>query len=77
MKTQTVDQYETKKQQQLTDDAKQLHGEAAKAGATELSDDDLDKAAGGVMGQVVHLSNPFDIPTGGDIGDVPDYPTLL
>lgn len=46
----TSEQIEQKKQQlkQLAEQAKQLKDELAEAGAIELSEDDLDKAAGGI-----------------------------
>ena len=49
MATLTNEQIEQKKQQlqQLTEQAKALYDELVEAGAIELSDDDLDKAAGG------------------------------
>ena len=49
MATLTNEQIEAKKQQlkQLAEEAKQLKDELMEAGAIELSDDDLDKAAGG------------------------------
>ena len=49
MATLTKEQIEQKKQQlkQLAEQAKQLKDELVEAGAIELSDDDLDKAAGG------------------------------
>ena len=74
MKALTAEQIEAQKQ--LADEAKPLNNKHAAAGAIELSDDDLDQAAGGIIGQVIHFSDPFDIPTGGDLGDVPDFPTL-
>ena len=45
----TKEQIEAKKQQlkQLAEEAKQLQDELVAAGAIELSEDDLDKAAGG------------------------------
>ena len=53
MATLTVEQIEQKKQQlkQLAAEAQQLKNELVEAGAWPLSDDDLDKAAGGVSGQ--------------------------
>ena len=49
MATLTNEQIEAKKQQlkQLTEQAKALYDELVEAGAIELSDDDLDQAAGG------------------------------
>ena len=49
MATLTNEQIEAKKQQlkQLTEEVKQLQDELAEAGALELSEDELDKAAGG------------------------------
>ena len=46
----TAEQIEQKKQQlkQLAEEAQQLKNELVEAGAWPLSDDDLDKAAGGV-----------------------------
>lgn len=45
----TAEQIEQKKQQlkQLAEEAKQLKDELVEAGAIELSEDDLDQAAGG------------------------------
>ena len=53
MATLTAEQIEQKKQQlkQLAEEAQQLKNELVEAGAWPLSDDDLDKAAGGVSGQ--------------------------
>lgn len=53
MATLTAEQIEQKKQQlkQLAAEAQQLKNELVEAGAWPLSDDDLDKAAGGVSGQ--------------------------
>ena len=50
MATMTTEQIEQKKQQlkQLAEEVKQLHDELVEAGAIELSEDDLDKAAGGL-----------------------------
>ena len=50
MATLTNEQIEQKKQQlkQLAEEVKQLHDELVEAGAIELSEDDLDKAAGGI-----------------------------
>ena len=49
MVTLTNEQIEQKKQQlkQLAEQAKTLYDELVEAGAIELSDDDLDQAAGG------------------------------
>ena len=51
MATLTNEQIEQKKQQlqQLTEQAKALYDELVEAGAIELSEDDLDQAAGGNM----------------------------
>ena len=50
MATLTNEQIEQKKQQlkELAEEVKQLHDELVEAGAIELSDDDLDQAAGGI-----------------------------
>ena len=50
MATLTTAQIEQKKQQlkQLSEQAKRLKDELVEAGAIELSEDDLDKAAGGL-----------------------------
>ena len=50
MATLTNEQIEQKKQQlqQLTEQAKALYDELVEAGVIELSDDDLDQAAGGI-----------------------------
>ena len=47
----TSEQIEQKKQQlkQLAEEVKQLKDELMEAGALELSDDDLDQAAGGML----------------------------
>ena len=49
MATLTSEQIEAKKQQlkQLAEETKQLKDELVESGAIELSDDDLDQAAGG------------------------------
>ena len=49
MATLTKEQIEAKKQQlkQLAEEVKQLYDELMEAGAIELSEDDLDQAAGG------------------------------
>lgn len=49
MATLTQEQIEAKKQQlkKLTEEAKALYNELVEAGAIELSEDDLDQAAGG------------------------------
>ena len=51
MATLTNEQIEAKKQQlkQLAEEAKKLKDELVEAGAIELSDDDLDNAAGGAL----------------------------
>ena len=51
MATMTNEQIEAKKLQlkQLAEEVKQLHDELVEAGAIELSEDDLDQAAGGDM----------------------------
>ncbi len=61
MATLTSEQISQKKQQlkQLAEEVKALTQELAEAGAIELSDDDLDKAAGG-SGQY-HTPKPFHI----------------
>ena len=50
MATLTTEQIEQKKQQlkQLAEEVKQLHDELVEAGAIALSEEDLDKAAGGI-----------------------------
>ena len=50
MATMTNEQIEAKKLQlkQLAEEVKQLHDELVEAGAIELSEDDLDQAAGGI-----------------------------
>ena len=60
MATLTTAQIEQKKQQlkQLAEQAKQLKDELVEAGAIELSDDDLDKAAGGVPPGYLSMPNP-------------------
>ena len=57
MATLTVEQIEQKKQQlkQLAEEVKALTKELVEAGAIELSEDDLDKAAGGFK-----IDNPND-----------------
>ncbi len=58
MATMTTEQIEQKKQQlkQLAEEVKQLHDELVEAGAIELSEDDLDKAAGGGGGTPPNIS---------------------
>ena len=50
MATMTNEQIAQKKQQlkQLAEEVKQLHDELVDAGAIELSEDELDQAAGGI-----------------------------
>ncbi len=56
MATLTAEQIEQKKQQlkQLVEEVKALTKELVEAGAIELSEDDLDKAAGGHDFEIVH-----------------------
>ena len=56
----TNQEIEQKKQQlkQLAEEVKQLHDELVEAGAIELSEEDLDKAAGGIHTYHVQVDNP-------------------
>ncbi|MBO4906321.1 MAG: hypothetical protein J5486_04715 [Bacteroidaceae bacterium] len=71
MATLTKEQIEAKKQQlqHLNDEIKALYNELVEAGAIELSDDDLDKASGGVGGINIPYPSSYPIP---DIPDLPD-----
>ena len=61
MATLTVEQIEQKKQQlkQLAEEVKALTKELVEAGAIELSEDDLDKAAGGGGGTPPNIGVEF------------------
>ena len=73
----TNEQIEAKKQQlkQLTEEVEQLKNELVEAGAIELSEDDLDKAAGGNIplhrGQ--HPDQPWSRPRKEDTSIKPDF----
>ena len=77
MATLTKEQIEQKKQMlaEKTKEAKALYDELVEAGAIELSDDDLDQAAGGIIR--VDIPTTFTPPTYPDLPDPLDYPTLL
>jgi hypothetical protein len=72
----TNEQNEAKKQQlnQPAEVAKDHANQQVEPDEMELSEDELDKAAGGVLGQVIHLSDPWSFP---DIPDLPDLPDTL
>ncbi|MBO4906323.1 MAG: hypothetical protein J5486_04725 [Bacteroidaceae bacterium] len=66
MATLTSEQIEAKKQQlkQLTEEAKAIYDELVEAGAIELSDDDLEKASGGLgvpSGAIWYGPNPVPV----------------
>ena len=63
MATMTNEQIAQKKQQlkQLAEEVKQLHDELVDAGAIELSEDELDQAAGGIHTRSGALQKPVPI----------------
>ena len=75
MATMTTEQIEQKKQQlkQLAEEVKQLHDELVEAGAIELSENDLDKVAGGDAHVCFDLQRKYNQPvtssSSGDQGD--------
>lgn len=77
----TNEQNEAQKQQlnQPAEVAKDLANQQVEPEEMELSEDELDKAAGGVLGQVIHLDPGTDLlpPPPPDLPDPLDFPELI